>query len=86
MSIILRAIKGDGSELYGGNGWVRSKLAYGFEIANAVTLFAVRNKIEFRRCIFEFFKRFSFKFSSTSNFIDVKFDVTRSSALPFGAT
>ena len=43
VSIILRAIKGDGSELYGGNNWVRSKLAYGFEIANAVTLFAVRN-------------------------------------------
>jgi len=41
VSIIFRAINGAGPSFFGGDSWVRTHLAYGFEIANAVTLFCV---------------------------------------------
>lgn len=38
VAIIFQATRGPGPELYGGNTWVRTKLAFGFEIANVVLL------------------------------------------------
>lgn len=38
VAVIFQAVRGAGPELYGGNDFVRKKLAYGFEIANVVLL------------------------------------------------